>query len=170
MTNLIIRNAARFFLLILLQVLVFNNIELNSYLIPQVYILFILLLPFETPKWLLLLLAFTMGLFIDMFSYSVGLHTAACTLIAFLRPTVQNLVGSKQEYVPGIQPGIRVLGFRWFFSYTLILVSAHHFLVYFLEVFSFTDMLFTLFHAILNILFTTIAIILAQLFLYRPAK
>jgi rod shape-determining protein MreD len=170
MTKIIVRNTARFILLILLQVFVFNHIELNAYLIPHIYVLFILLLPFETPKWLLLLLAFFLGLFMDAFSYSIGLHTAACTFMAFLRPTVQNLVGTKQEYVPGIQPGVSSLGFRWFFSYTIILVSAHHLILYFLEVFSFNDIIITLLHAILNIIFTTTALMLAHLLFYRPAK
>jgi rod shape-determining protein MreD len=170
MTKIIIRNAARFILLVLLQVMVFNNIEIKSYLIPHIYLLFLLLLPFETPKWLLLLLAFFLGLFMDMFAYTIGLHAAACTFVAFLRPTVQNLVGSKQEYVPGIMPGAGTLGFRWFFSYTIILVSAHHLMIYLLEVFSFKEIFITLLHASLNIIFTTTAIVLTHMVFYKPAK
>jgi rod shape-determining protein MreD len=170
MNRIIIRNAVRFLLLIPLQVLVFNNIAIHSYLIPHIYLLFILLLPFETPKWLLLLVSFTMGIFIDVFSFTIGLHATACTFIAFLRPTILNLVGSKQEYVPGMQPGVGTFGLRWFFTYTLIMVSIHHVIVYFLEVFSFREILITLFQAILNVLFTTTAIVLTHLVFFRPAK
>ncbi len=163
MTNLILRNALRFILLVFLQVLVFNHIQLDSFYIPQIYILFILLLPFETPKWLMLSLAFLLGLCIDMFTYTVGLHTSACTLIGFLAPLVQNMVTTKQEYEPGMQPGIRGLGFKWFLSYTLILVSIHHLVVYFLDAFRFTDVWVTLFRAGVNILLTTSVIVLIQL-------
>lgn len=163
MNSLILRNVVRFIVLVLLQVLIFNHIQLKSFYIPQLYILFILLLPFETPKWLTLIVSFLLGLFIDMFSYTVGLHTAACTLIGFLAPWVQNLVATKQEYEPGMQPGIRGLGFKWFLSYTLILVSFHHLTVYFLDAFRFSDFLITLFRAAVNILLTTVVIVVAQL-------
>jgi rod shape-determining protein MreD len=167
MTNIIIRNSARFILLILLQVLVFNHIEIDSYLIPHIYIMFILLLPFETPKWLLLLSAFLLGLFIDMFSYTIGLHTAACVLMAFLRPIVQNII-SRQEYEPGVQPGISGLGFKWFLAYTVILVGSHHLLIYFLDEFRFISVLTVIFRALLNTGLTTISIVIAQLLFFRP--
>lgn len=168
MTRIILTNVTRFLLLILLQVLVFNHIEIRAYLIPHVYILFILLLPIETPKWLLLILSFLLGLAVDMFSYTIGLHTAACTLIGFMRPMVQNIIASKQEYEPGIQPGIRKLGFKWFVSYTLIMVALHHLLIYFLDEFRFTDGLVTIYRALLNTILTATIIILAQLFFSKP--
>jgi hypothetical protein len=170
MTGIILRNTIRFILLVLLQVLVFNNIEINSYLTPQVYVLFILLLPFETPRWLLLISAFFLGLFIDMFGHTIGLHTAACTLIGFARPWVQNIASSKQEYEPGLQPGIRGLGFRWFITYSMILISLHHIVIYFLEEFSFMHALNTLLYVIANVVFTTAAVLLAQLLFFRPKK
>jgi rod shape-determining protein MreD len=168
MTNIIIRNSARFILLILLQVLVFNHIEIDSYLIPHIYVMFILLLPFETPKWLVLLSAFLLGLFIDMFSYTIGLHTAACVLMGFLRPIVQNIVSSRQENEAGVQPGISGLGFKWFLAYTVILVGAHHLLIYFLDEFRFINMLNVIFRALLNTGLTTISIVIAQLLFFRP--
>jgi cell shape-determining protein MreD len=170
MTSIILRNAARFFLLVLLQVLVFNHIQISSYYIPQLYILFILLLPFETPKWLMLVLGFLLGLFIDMFSYTVGLHTAACTLIGFLAPWVQNIVATKQEYEPGMQPGIRGLGFKWFLSYTLIIVTVHHLVVYFLDAFRFSDVFTTLYRAGVNILLTTAVIMIVQLLIGKTGR
>ena len=162
MTNLILKNLVRLIFLLLLQVLVFNHIVVDSYLIPHIYILFILLLPFESPQWLVLILSFLVGLVVDMFSYTVGLHTVACTLTGFLRTGVQNMIAAKQEYEPGIQPGISRLGLRWFFSYTVILVSIHHIVIYLLEEFSTRDILLTLYHALLNILLTSLIIILAQ--------
>jgi rod shape-determining protein MreD len=170
MTGIILRNTIRFILLVLLQVLVFNNIEFFSFMTPQVYVLFILLLPFETPKWLLLILAFLLGLFVDMFNQTIGLHTAACTLIGFARPWVQNLSSSKQEYEPGIQPGIQGLGFRWFITYSMILISMHHLVIFFLEKFSFVHVLTTLFHTVVNVILTTAAVLLAQVLFYRIKK
>lgn len=170
MNNAIFRNILRFIVLVALQVLIFNNVSLRSYFVPYIYVLFILLLPFETPRWLLLVSGFFLGFFVDMFSNTAGVHTAACVLMAFLRPFAGNVVSSKHEYEEGIQPGIRVLGFNWFFSYSLILVAAHHILLYYLEVFSFRSFFLTLWHAILNILFTMLFIILSQLILSRAKE
>lgn len=170
MTNIILKNIIRFVLLLLLQVLVFDNIQIRAFLIPQVYILFILLLPFETYKWLLLLSAFMLGLVVDLFSYTVGLHAAACTLIAFLRPYVISVIASRQQYEPGVQPGVRGLGFKWFLSYTLIMVAIHHVFIYLMEEFRFSDILTIIYRSVANIVITSAVIILAQLLISTNSK
>ena len=162
MNNIIIRNFFKFILLVLLQVLIFNNIQVFSFITPFIYILFIILLPFETPKWLRLILGFLLGFCIDLFSNSVGIHTASTVLIAFISPWAQNVVGSKQEYEPGMQPGIKNLGFKWFFFYSLILTSAHHVFLFYLEIFRFSDFFVTLWHAFLNVILTMVFIISSQ--------
>jgi hypothetical protein len=166
MSNTIIRNIARFIFLVLLQALIFNTIQVFSFITPFIYILFIILLPFETPKWLRLVLGFFLGLVIDMFSNSGGIHTASTVMIAFISPWVQNIVSSKEEYEPGFQPGIKNQGFRWFFFYSLILTSAHHILLFYLEIFSFTNFFGTLWHALLNVIFTMTFIITSQYIFY----
>ncbi|HOY33033.1 MAG TPA: hypothetical protein PKW80_14230 [Bacteroidales bacterium] len=167
MTNLILKNIIRFFVLIFFQVLVFNNIHVFSYITPFVYILFVLLLPFETPRWLLLLSGFTLGITMDVFSDTGGIHTAATVLIAYVRPWTQNVISSKQEYEPGIQPGIKNLGFTWFFSYGLILTAIHHVTLFYLEVFRFTDFFRTLLHAMYNVAYSMVFIIILLYLFYR---
>jgi rod shape-determining protein MreD len=169
MTSLLLRNALRFVILLLLQVLIFDNIQIRAFLIPQAYLLFLLLLPFETPKWLLLVLGFFTGLMVDLFSYTVGLHAAACTLIAFVRPFAIRTIASRQQYEPGIQPGISGLGFGWFLNYTLLLTAVHHLFIYFMEEFRFTDFFTTLYRAALNIVITAAVIILIQLLISRTS-
>ncbi len=167
MTNLIFRNILRFIILILFQVLVFNNIHVFSYITPFIYILFILLLPFETPRWLLLLLGFILGIVMDVFSNTGGIHAAATVLIAYIRPWTQNIISSKQEYEPGIQPGIKNMGFRWFFLYSLLLVTIHHIVLFYLEVFRFSDFFQTMYHALLNAVYTMVFILVIQYVFYR---
>ncbi len=170
MVNLIIRNIIRFIFLVLFQVAILNNIQLGGYINPYLYVLFILMLPFETPKWLLLISAFILGISVDMFSDTTGIHAAACVFMAFCRPGVLDLVSSRLDYELGIQPIIRDLGFKWFFSYSLILVVAHHILLFFLEVFSFSEFFHTLFRAVLSIIFTMMLLVLSQYIMYRPKK
>ena len=97
--NLIIINVLRFFALILLQVLVLNNIQFSGYINPNVYVLFILMLPVQTPGWIVLISSFLLGISIDMFSDSLGLHATASVLIAFIRPNIINILSAKEAFV-----------------------------------------------------------------------
>ena len=101
----------RFVVLIALQVLIIDHINLGGYINPPLYILFILLLPFETPGWFLLLSAFALGFSIDIFSNSVGLHTASCVFMAYMRPTIIRAVGAPADYEAYLNPGIPDMAF-----------------------------------------------------------
>lgn len=170
MNNIIYKNIFRFILLFFLQIYVFNNIELLGYLNPYIYVLFILLLPLETPRFLLLIAAFVMGFSIDYFSNSMGINIAACVFIAYLRPGLIKLISQKSESNPGMKIGIRDFGFRWFFIYTIVLVSLHHLLLFYLEVFRFNEFFDTLERSLFSALFTIILIIISQYLLFSPKK
>jgi rod shape-determining protein MreD len=171
MNSVFILNIIRFIILVLFQVFILNNIEINGYINPYFYVYFILLLPFETPKWLLLTSAFIIGLSIDVFSNSLGINSAACVLIAFLRPGLINVLTSKREFETGIKPGIRDLGFVWFFNYSIILVFIHHFALFFLEAFSFHNFWFTFYQVLASSGLSILLIIFSQyLFSYRIKK
>ncbi len=162
MNRLVFQNIIRFLLLVLLQVLLLNKINLYGYLNPFVYILFILLLPFETPGWLLLVLSFITGFTIDIFSGTPGLHTAATVLAGFARPAVIKLVGEREEYDASMYPSLQNMGLKWFLTYTVILVFLHHAALNFLDVFSFTEFFRTLLRIIISTAFTVLFIILLQ--------
>ena len=89
---IILRNILRFLVVILFQVLVMDNVMINGYLIPQVYLLFILLMPFETPRWMQLVSGFLLGMGIDLFLNTPGMHTFATVAVAFVRPYFLNLL------------------------------------------------------------------------------
>jgi hypothetical protein len=167
MNNEIFKNIARFILLALIQVIVLNRINFMGFINPYLYILFILLLPFETPRWQLLMYSFLMGLTIDAFSNTWGLHAGASTFMAFWRPGVLGTLTSRKEYEPGIHPGIKDLGFNWFFSYSAILVFIHHTFLFYAEAFRFTEFFSTLFRVIVNGAVTLIVIFIAQYLFYR---
>src|SRR5664280_1797661 len=133
MINSILRFGLIFILLVLLQVLLFNNIQFSGYINPYVYIMFILLLPIEIPSWLLLILSFTIGMIIDFFSGSPGVHTFATVLSGFVRPYVIRVVSPKDGYESGSEPSMSNYGFRWFLSYTLLIVLIHHTALFYLS-------------------------------------
>ncbi|OQX80118.1 MAG: hypothetical protein B6D64_03775 [Bacteroidetes bacterium 4484_276] len=162
---MISKNIIRFILLVGFQVLILNHLNLGGYIYPAIYVYFILLLPFETAGWLLLTASFALGLSVDFFSNTLGLNAAASVFMAFCRPGALKLLKSKRGYEPGIQPGIRDLGFSWFFFYSLILVTLHHSALFFLEVFSISEIRQTLYRIGISIA-ATMALILLMQFLF----
>jgi len=162
MINSILRFSLIFVLLILLQVLLFNNIEFSGYINPYVYIMFILLLPFEIPAWLLLVISFFTGLIIDFFCGSPGMHTSASVLAGFVRPYILRLISPRDGYEPGSDPSMLIYGFSWFLIYTVLIVVIHHFVLFYLEVFRFADFFRTLLRVLLSSFFSVSFILLLE--------
>jgi len=164
---IVIRNIARFLVVILFQVLVLDNVMINGYMIPQIYLLFILLMPFETPRWAQLVSGFLLGMGIDLFLNTPGMHTFATVVVAFVRPYLLNLLAPRDGYEPDSFPRIHYYGFLWFLKYTLIIVLLHHFVLFYLEVFQLKDFLSTLLRVILSAILSTSTIVLSQYFVFR---
>ncbi len=163
MNNYLI-NVLRFVLLLFLQVLILNNIRVGFFINPFVYILFVLLLPFSTPKWLLLISAFAMGLSVDWFMTTPGLHTSATVFMAFLRPTVIRIVSGPKMMVEDENNSILQKDKNWFFIYSTLLVLVHHISLFFLEAFSFNQLGHTFLRILLSVIFTEIIILLLVYF------
>jgi len=162
MFNQVFSNSLRFVFLILFQVFILNNIQLGGYLNPYLYVLFILMLPFETPKGLLLLLAFFLGISVDMFSNTIGMHAMACLLLAFFRPYIVTYISPRGGYDFGAGPTIKDMGFNWYLSYTGILILAHHILLFNLEVFRLSEFFSTLYRTLLSSVFTLALVIITH--------
>lgn len=127
----------RFVVLVLFQVLVINHIRLGGYVHPHIYLIFIMLLPFNTPKWQLLVLGFVLGLSIDLFTGTPGLHAGATTLMAFCRPSIIKLVSGNLKFENIQEPSLGQIDGMWMFRYVLCMVFVHHFALFFLESVSF---------------------------------
>src|SRR5262245_41757686 len=139
MTVKIIQYIFQFILLVLLQVLVLNHIQLNGYINPYIYIYFILLLPVGISDSLLLLIAFTLGFCVDIFSSSGGMHSAATVFLAFCRPAVLKLIAPRDGYDLEIRLNAKTMGIKWFLTYASILVTLHHLTLFYIEVFRFSE-------------------------------
>lgn len=157
-------NIIRFILLILIQVLVLNNIQFSGYINPYLYVLAILLLPLDLPKWSVLFISLFTGLIIDSFSDTLGIHASACVFLAFLRPFILGIFAPREGYDPGNLPDVRHNGFVWFLKYTIILVLAHHLFLFFAETFRFSDFFNTFSKAFISSIFTLILIFIIQMF------
>lgn len=157
----------QFILLILVQILVLNNIQFSGYVNPYLYIIFILWLPIETPKWALLLIATALGISVDIFSDTLGMHTSACIFMAFCRPTVLQLLAPRDGYEINQQPSIQSFSFTWFLGYASLLTLLHHLFLFFVEVFRFSDFFSTLGRILASSFFSLILILITQLLKYN---
>ncbi|NCX94878.1 MAG: rod shape-determining protein MreD [Chitinophagia bacterium] len=145
--NPYIKNLFRFVIILAIQVLLLGNITLyllpqpaGSLFIPLIYPLFILMLPFETPVWILLFLGFFMGAAVDAFYTTGGMHAAAAVLIAYLRTNVlQTLMPHKLDEYAGLQPSVKNMGWLPFLVYAAFLILIHHIFFFTLESWSFSS-------------------------------
>ena len=170
MSRTIITNIVRFLALVFVQVFLLKNISLYNLSTPYFYILFILLLPFETPNILLFALSFILGLTIDAFYDTPGLHATACVLLAFVRVLFIAITVQKEGFDNEPEPTLSNMGFRWFFTYTLILTLFHHFFLFTLEVFRFSEIQYTLGRALLSSIFTVFLILISGLISYKSKE
>jgi len=164
MINSILRFSLIFVILILLQVLLFNNIQFSGYVNPYIYIMLVLLLPVEIPSWLLLLLSFVMGLILDFFSGSPGMHSSATVLTGFVRPFILRVISPRDGYEARSEPSMMAYGFRWFLIYTVLIVLVHHTALFYIEVFRFADFFRTMLRVLLSSLFSVTFILLIEFY------
>jgi rod shape-determining protein MreD len=171
MFNRITGNIIRFVLLVFVQVTILNNIHLHGLFNPYIYPLFILLLPLEMAPWLLIFIGFFTGLVIDFYSNTLGMHAAATTLLAFLRPYIINLLKPAAGYQPEDKPTISSMGFFWFITYASFLVLTHHLVLFMIETLSFRQFLFVISKiAVSTVISISLMVILQYLFYRRRVK
>lgn len=166
MNSPLLRNIVRFILLLLAQVYIFDKIQINGFINPYIYIMFILMLPYDTRGWLLLVSSFAAGLTVDLFNQTPGMHAAASVFIAFCRPGIIRLVGRREDVQTGQFPNVRDTGPAWFISYTIIMVFLHHLLLFYLEIFRFNEFFITLLKVLINTILSTGLIMLIQFLFY----
>lgn len=124
--------------LVLTQVLVLNNIQFLGFLNPYIYVLFILSLPVKFPRWATLLLAFGLGITIDAFANTLGMHAFATVLMAYVMPFITKLIINIEEG-SNPMPSFRTFGLAVYVKYVFLLVFIHHITLFLLESFGFNN-------------------------------
>ncbi|MBP6072655.1 MAG: rod shape-determining protein MreD [Flavobacterium sp.] len=167
MNSTLLYNLSRFILLLAAQVLIFNNINFLGFINPFPYILFIILYPVNGNKSGLLASSFILGILMDLFWNSGGVHTAACVMLAYYRPMLFKFAfGLSYEYQT-IRINDKLSPER--FSFILLSVVIHHLTLFILEVFTLSSLWDILVRTIVSTLFTTLLCILI-IYLIKPSK
>lgn len=152
------------------QVLIIQNINLSGYIILLPYVMIILILPFETNRLLVILVSFLLGICVDYFYDSSGIHASACTILGFSRYYVLRYVAPREGYDVGVKPIIEDMGLEWFIRYAGTLILVHHFFLFYIEIFRFSEFFKTLFRIILSSIGTFGMIYLIQFLFYTDNR
>ena len=167
MNSTLLYNLSRFILLLAAQVLIFNNINFLGFINPFPYILFIILYPVNGNKSGLLASSFILGILMDLFWNSGGVHTAACVMLAYYRPLLFKFASGLSYEYQTIRINDKLSPDR--FSFILLSVVSHHLTLFILEVFTLSSLWDILVRTIVSTLFTTLLCILI-IYLIKPSK
>lgn len=149
--------------LLFLQVVVLSNMDLSKWVFPFGYLFFFIYVEKQFPRWALLLLGFTMGFFVDMFLNTHGLHTFACTLIAYIRPYILAPLSPRDSTSENIEPTFRNMGLNKYSAYAGILIIIHHLIIFYVDEFRIDSFLSTFLQVILSGISTLLVIFSLQL-------
>lgn len=168
MNSAITSNIVRFVALVLVQVLVLNHINFLGYINPYVYILFIMLFPIKNNRLLFIFLAFVLGLSVDLFSDSGGIHAAASVAIAYIRPVLLKFsFGAMYEHQT-IKFSNTEFGQR--LTYFLIIILVHHLILFSLEIFNSSKIILILKKSLFSSIFTLILCLLITILFSKKSK
>ena len=155
---------------IFIQVYILNQVLFNGYINPYFYIMLVICLPQITPRWFLLTFSFFLGFFLDVFEGSIGFHSTACVMIAFLKPAFERIIIPKNTINPEQNLFLQKLGFKMFSVYSFILIFIHHAILFLLAHFklaTFTDILGKI---TLSSFITFVIIIVCQFFFFNSER
>ena len=138
-------------LLLLLQIVVLDNVEIDGYIVPYVYVLGVLFLTFSFGRGKAMLMAFVAGAVMDLFQHTGGLQAMACTLVAYLcEPLARAFFGVSEKDLENFDPfeakNSRTAGLSLLF----VLLLLHHFVLYFLEAGRLSSFPWAVWHAFLS--------------------
>ncbi|WP_114749560.1 rod shape-determining protein MreD [Pleomorphovibrio marinus] len=168
--NNIIKYSFAFLAYLFVQVFILKDVVLFGYSFGLLYVFFLLTLPLEVGTVPLLLLGFGMGMAVDVFYDSLGINASATVLLAFARnPWIKANTprGGYDDYIP---PTLHNMGLGWFTIYALPLISAHHFLFFYIDSLGTDFYLLIVSKALSSVLFTFVLGVVVQLLFYKKKK
>lgn len=155
MINNLIRGVIYFVVCALLQILILNNIHFLRIATPFIYLYFIIKMPVGTSQSKVIFLSFLMGLVIDIFGNTPGMHAAACTLAGAVRQSLINIFAGK-DLPEGIYPSFKTFTYGVYFRYVLFFVLIQNAALFFIESLTFFDPLFLFIRLGASVILTTV--------------
>jgi len=158
-----------FFSLLLLQVFVFNNILFLGYINPYIYVAFVILYPLKEERFSFLFVSFLLGLLLDFFSDSGGIHAFSLLFVAYIRLFLIRIIFKKTS-LDYLLFNLNNEPFGKVFNFVIITIVIHHFLLFLLASFSFNHITSTLLQTLYSSVFTAILFFLGTSLLRNKNK
>lgn len=155
--------------LLVIQLMILDNIQLHSYVYINIYVLAIYILSYRLKNATLLLIGFLIGFFVDLVNNTMGIHAAATTFVAYIRPRLLMLT-SNREQIDDIQGKQKISDFAWFFKYILISTAAFNVVLILAEAFSFHNFGITLIRMVCSTIASVFAILLYYFIALKKKK
>ncbi len=170
--SITLKNIIRFILFILVQVFVLHKVPpLHELIVPYVYFLYIIWLPFKISRSAIMFVAFAFGLSLDYFLKTPGLHASACVLIAYIRPFLINVLisqeGADANYT---SPSITSMGWAPYATYVVILTLIHNIYLVLLEWLQFGSFFYFVGKVLATSAVSLLLILIAELLFNRKEK
>lgn len=169
MSRTIFITILQFILIALAQILLLNNIQLFGYMQPLIYIWFIILLPNNFPKWLVMILGFLMGFTMDVFSAQLGFHTATTTLTATIKPMLLSWFVNNFDNNT-FRPSISEMGFLSYLGFVSAMTFLHTLVYNLIESFSFAEILSLLLRVLISSLISVGLILISDALFIKERK
>ena len=168
----LVKNIIRFVFFILFQVYVLDKVLLHQMVTPYVYFMFILWLPFNMNRTLLMFISFILGFTLDSFHHQPGFHSAACVLIAYIRPFLINILipqeGSETNYD---EPSFKSMGgILPYLIYAGVLSFFHNAWLFLLEAWQFGDVWYFFVKTFLSTAISILLVLVTELVFTRKQK
>ena len=160
------KQIGRYILVMLLQVLLFDQLQLWGACHPYIYLLCLLMMPITLSPIVDMLIGAGIGLIMDVFCNSLGIHTASCILIMFLRPYLLGVILNDKDRL-NEQVSLRAIGMEAFIKYVVVLVLIHHLTVFSLAAWSWHHIGFVLLETLVSSAITIFVIIGYNILKYR---
>ena len=168
MNSAISSNTIRFFVLILIQVLICSHINFLGYINPYIYILFVILFPVKNNRALFIFLSFLLGLTVDLFMDSGGIHAAACVFITYARPVLLKFSFGMQYEHQTMRFNAVEFGSK--LTYISLITVIHHLILFYLEIFSISKVILVLQKTLFSGIFTILLCVLITIIFSRKSK
>lgn len=152
------KQIGRYVVVMLLQVLLFNQLQLWGVCHPYIYVLCLLMMPITLPHSVDMLIGAAAGLVMDVFCNSLGVHMAACTLLMLVRPYLIGLIVNDKDRL-NEQITLRAIGMEAMIKYVVILVLMHHLSVFMMAAWSWSHIGFVLLETLVSSVITIALII-----------
>lgn len=160
------KQIVRYVLVMMLQVLLFDQLQLFGVCHPYIYILCLLMMPITLSHSADMLIGAAVGLVMDVFCNSLGIHMASCILLMFIRPYLLGAIVSDKDRL-NEQICLRALGIEALIKYVVILVVIHHLTVFMLAAWSWAHIGFVLMETLVSGLITSAIIIGYNAMIYK---